>query len=87
VVRQLFQIEVRPDSSIFSYEQEGRRNHLEFVQKFFSYLINDAGTIGPVLEKSFIIFYLDAKSTVEELGRLKVLIFKTGGFLNYRATR
>jgi hypothetical protein len=87
VVCKLFQVRTCPDSGIFGHKQESQRDHLGFIQEFFSCLIDDAGTVGPVLEKPFITLHPDAESTVKKPGGLRVLAFKASGFLNHRAMR
>jgi hypothetical protein len=79
----LLQIWTGPDSGVFGHKRKGQRDHFRFVQEFFSCLIDDAGTVRPVLEKPLIAFYPDVESTAEETGRLGVLFFKAGGFVNY----
>jgi hypothetical protein len=77
----LFQVRTCLDSGVLSYEQEGQRDHFRFVQEFLSCLIDNAGTIGPVLEKPFVTFHPDTESTAEQPGGLRVLAFKAGGLL------
>jgi hypothetical protein len=83
VVHELFQVGTGLDSSVFSHGQKSRHDYLRFIQELFSCLIDDAGTIRPVLQKSFVTFYPDAKSTTKKPGGLRVLVFKAGGFLHY----
>jgi hypothetical protein len=83
VVRELFQIGMGPDSGVLGHERESRRNHFELIQEFFSCLIDDTGTIGPVLEKPFVAFYSNVESTAKKTGGLRVFAFKTGGFLDH----
>jgi hypothetical protein len=87
VIRELFQIEMSPDSGVLGHEQESQCDHFRFIQELFSCLIDDAGTVRLVLEKSFVTFYPDAESTTEKPGGLRVLAFKAGGFLNHWAAR
>jgi hypothetical protein len=83
MICKLFQVWTSPDSSILGYEQEGQRDYLEFIQEFFSCLIDNAGTIRSVLEKPLVAFHPDAESTMEKPGRLRVLAFKADRFFDY----
>jgi hypothetical protein len=64
-----------PDSGIFGYEQECQCDHLRFIQKFFSILVDNTDIVRSVLVELFVAFDPDAESTLKKLGRFRVLFF------------